>query len=76
MHPWAALVAVAGTPAPILDQLQRDIVATLSNPDLRSRAEQAGFEITPSTPQGLRDRVAADNALYGPLVTEGRVARL
>jgi tripartite-type tricarboxylate transporter receptor subunit TctC len=75
MHPWAALVAVAGTPAPIVDQLQRDIVTTLSNPEVRSRAEQAGFEITPSTPQGLRDRVAADTALYGPLVSEGRVAR-
>ena len=76
MHPWAALAAVAGTPAPIVEQLQRDIVATLSRPEVRGRAEQAGFEITPSTPQGLRDRAAADTALYSPLVTEGRVARL
>jgi len=76
MHPWAALVAVAGTPAPILEQLQRDIVAVLSSAEVRGRAEQAGFEITPSTPQALRDRISADIALYGPLVAEGRVARV
>jgi len=32
--------------------------------------------MTPSTPQGLRERVDADIALYLPLVREGRVAAL
>jgi tripartite-type tricarboxylate transporter receptor subunit TctC len=76
MHPWAALVTVAGTPADTLAQLQRDIVAALGHAEVLKRAEQAGFEITPSTPQALRERIAADSALYGPLVSEGRVARL
>lgn len=76
MHPWAALVAVAGTPSERLEQLQRDLGAVLARPDVRARAEQAGFEITPSTPQALRERVEADTALYAPLVAEGRVARM
>jgi tripartite-type tricarboxylate transporter receptor subunit TctC len=76
MHPWAALVTVAGTPAPTLERLHRDIVAVLSDAEVLRRAEQAGFEITPSTPQALLERIAADSALYGPLVSEGRVARL
>jgi len=76
MHPWAALVALAGTPAPVLAQLQKDIGAVLLEPEVRSRAEAAGFEITPSTPQGLRERIAADVALYRPLVSEGRIARM
>jgi len=76
MHPWAALVALAGTPAAITDQLQRDIGRALAHPEVRSRAEQAGFEITPSTPQALRERIEADVALYAPLVAEGRVARM
>lgn len=76
MHPWAALVAVAGTPAPIVEQLQRDLAAVLQTAQVRARAEQAGFELTPSTPQALRERVDADLALYRPLVSEGRVARL
>lgn len=76
MHPWAALVAPAGTPGPILEQLHRDITAALGTATVRQRAEQAGFEITPSTPQELRERIDADIALYRPLVDEGRIARL
>jgi tripartite-type tricarboxylate transporter receptor subunit TctC len=75
MHPWAALVARAGTPAPLLAQLQSDIAAVLASAEVRRRAETAGFEITPSTPQALRARIDADIALYRPLVAEGRVAR-
>lgn len=76
MHPWAALVARAGTPAPVLEQLQRDIAAALGAPDVVLRAELAGFEITPSTPQALRERIAADRAAVAPLVAEGRIARM
>jgi len=75
MHPWAALVAVAGTPEPVLEQLQRDIGVALKAAEVRQRAEQGGFEITPSTPQALRARIDADVALYRPLVEEGRIAR-
>jgi tripartite-type tricarboxylate transporter receptor subunit TctC len=76
MHPWAGLVALTGTPPAVLSQLHQDIVSALGEPAVRSRAELAGFEITPSSPQALRERVAADLALYGPLVSEGRIARL
>jgi tripartite-type tricarboxylate transporter receptor subunit TctC len=76
MHPWAALVGLAGTPAPVIERLQQDIVGALGTHEVRARAEQAGFEITPSTPQALRARIEADVALYAPLVNEGRVARL
>jgi tripartite-type tricarboxylate transporter receptor subunit TctC len=76
MHPWAALVAVAGTPPPLLERLQLDIVAALDSPEVRSRAELAGFEITPSSPQALRERIAADLALYAPLVSAGRISRM
>jgi tripartite-type tricarboxylate transporter receptor subunit TctC len=76
MHPWAALVAVSGTPPAVLAQLQRDIVAALGATSVRGRAEQAGFEITPSTPQALRERIDADITAYRPLVDDGRLARL
>ena len=44
--------------------------------EVRDRATLAGFEITPSTPQALRDRIHADIALYAPLVAEGRIAQI
>jgi tripartite-type tricarboxylate transporter receptor subunit TctC len=76
MHPWAGLVAPAGTPPAVLAQLQRDIVATIDSNEVRERIEALGFELTPSTAQQFRDRVQADLALYAPLVHEGRVSRL
>jgi tripartite-type tricarboxylate transporter receptor subunit TctC len=76
MHPWAALLAVAGTPTPVLARLEQDIAAALAAPEVRQPTELAGFELTPSTPQALRERIQADIALYAPLVSEGRVARL
>jgi len=76
MRPWAALMTVTGTPEPVLEQLRRDIVAALATDEVRSRAEQAGFELMPSTPQAVLDRVRIDSALYEPLVSEGRIARM
>lgn len=76
MHPWAALVTVAGTAPAVLARLQQDLASALAAPALRQQAEAAGFRITPSTPQGLRQRIEADQALYRPLVEEGRIARL
>jgi tripartite-type tricarboxylate transporter receptor subunit TctC len=76
MHPWAALVAIAGTAPAVVEQLRRDIGLALDAADVRSRAESAGFEITPSTPQALNERIEADIALYAPLIREGRVARI
>ena len=76
MHPWAAMVAPAAVPAARLEQLQHDLLAALDSAEVRARAAQAGFEITPSSPQAVRERMAADDALYRPLVAEGRVAPL
>ena len=76
MHPWAALMTVAGTPRPVVELLQRDIAAALASDEVKSRVEQAGFELTPSGPQAVVERMAADRALYAPLVSEGRVSRL
>ena len=76
MHPWAGLVTRAGTPTSVIERLLQDVTAALAAPDVRTRAQQAGFEITPSTPQALRERIDADIAQYAPLVTEGRIARI
>jgi tripartite-type tricarboxylate transporter receptor subunit TctC len=75
MHPWAALVTVAGTAGPVLQQLQRDIVVTLALPDVQQRARDAGFELTPSAPQAVLDRMRADAAQVAPLVDDGRLVQ-
>jgi tripartite-type tricarboxylate transporter receptor subunit TctC len=73
MQPWAALVGVAGTPAPVLDKIYRQTIAALGNSEIRSRIESAGFDVLPSTPAQLTERIRRDTALYLPLVASGRV---
>jgi tripartite-type tricarboxylate transporter receptor subunit TctC len=75
LHPWAAVVAVAGTPPALLATLQGDLHTAMATPEVRARAEAAGFDITPSSAQAVRDRVAADVALLAPLVAEGRISK-
>ena len=76
MQPWAGLVALAGTPQPLLEQLQRDLVAAIDSDEVRDRIAPLGFDLTPSSAQQFRERVQADIALYAPLVREGRVAKV
>jgi tripartite-type tricarboxylate transporter receptor subunit TctC len=76
MRPWAGLVARAGTPAPVLEQIHRDVLLALASDPVRLRIEGAGFQLAPSTPPQMRDLIGADIATYTPLVREGRVQRI
>ena len=73
MHPWAALMTRAGTPSPVLTTLQLSLAQALASAAVRSRAEAAGFDITPSTAQAVRERMAAETAAVQPLIAAGRV---
>ena len=75
MRPWAGLVARAGTPAPLLEQIHRDVLTALMEDGVRSRIEGAGFQLAPSTPQQMHDLIVADSAEYSVLVREGRVQK-
>jgi tripartite-type tricarboxylate transporter receptor subunit TctC len=51
---WLGICAGAGTPQPILDQLQRQIAAIVATTEYRSLIEKAGSIAVSSTPQELR----------------------
>ena len=40
---WIGIAAPAGTPAPVIGRLNREIVAILENRDVKPRLEQMGF---------------------------------
>jgi tripartite-type tricarboxylate transporter receptor subunit TctC len=50
---WQALFAPAGTPAPVIQQIQRDTSAALALPDVRDKLAGMGMEIVPGTPESL-----------------------
>jgi len=50
---WGAFFVPAGTPAEVVERLNREIVAVLDMPEVRDRLTQAGFIVQSSTPSQL-----------------------
>jgi tripartite-type tricarboxylate transporter receptor subunit TctC len=55
---WAGLYATAGTPQPVLDRLNRELVQIVKSPGFAGRVEPLGFEARATT----RDEFAQFNA--------------
>ena len=65
---WLAFFAPAGTPQPIIDRLQREIVATVSAPDTREALDKAGAEPVTSTPAELAAMIRDGLGKYAAVV--------
>ena len=50
---WLALVAPAGTPQPIIDRVNKELVALIASPDTREALDKAGAEPLTGTPADL-----------------------
>jgi tripartite-type tricarboxylate transporter receptor subunit TctC len=66
---WQAVYAPKGTPKPIVDQLNAEIVKALQTPELKSKLEtQFGMEVAGSTPAELGALTQKDIKQLGELV--------
>ncbi|RZJ26893.1 MAG: tripartite tricarboxylate transporter substrate binding protein [Haliea sp.] len=61
---WFGMFAPAGTPAPIVARINRELVAILSRPELREKGAELGIEIFGSSPRELEDYVKSQIALW------------
>ena len=64
---WVALLAPAKTPRPIIEQLNRAVVAAF-DPELRTRLGDLGIEVATSTPEELQSLIAQELKLHAELV--------
>ena len=64
---WIALLAPAKTPKPIIDQLNRAVLAAF-DADNRSKLAEIGMEVAPAGPEDLRALIARDLKLHAELV--------
>jgi tripartite-type tricarboxylate transporter receptor subunit TctC len=68
-YTWNAILAPAGTPAPIVAKLNAAINKALADPAIFDRLEKAGIDPTPgSTPQQTADFVKAELAKWAPII--------
>lgn len=57
---WLGVATTAGTPAPVLARLQRELHAVLAEPDVSRQLSDWGGAARPSTPEQFRARVEKD----------------
>ncbi|WP_426392736.1 Bug family tripartite tricarboxylate transporter substrate binding protein [Variovorax sp. R-27] len=76
MSSWQAVYAPKGTPRPIVQRLNAEIVRALRQPDVQAKlSDQLAMEIVGSTPEELRDFMAKEIPRWAELVKKsGAVA--
>jgi tripartite-type tricarboxylate transporter receptor subunit TctC len=67
---WFGLFAPAGTPAPVVARINRELTAILARPDLRQRGAELGIDIFGSSPRELEDYVKSQIALWAQLTAD------
>src|SRR6184192_2663258 len=74
MSQWQGVLAPAGTPRPVVQRLNAEIVKAMHAPDVHERiAVQGGNDIVTGTPEEFDVRIRADLERYGKLIREARI---
>lgn len=72
---WNGTAVPAKTPRRVIDRLNREVNAALALPDMKVRLQELGIEARPSTPDGLRDLLAAEIARWTSVVDKAKIER-
>jgi tripartite-type tricarboxylate transporter receptor subunit TctC len=65
---WYALMAPAGTPAAIVDRLQRETVRVLTSPDLRKKFDEQGLAVIGGTSAALAEVIRTESAQWAKVI--------
>jgi tripartite-type tricarboxylate transporter receptor subunit TctC len=68
MTAWTALYAPHGTPKPIIDRLNAEVMKVLTQSETRQKLLQLGLEPAGGTPDQLAALEKQDRAKWGPLI--------
>jgi tripartite-type tricarboxylate transporter receptor subunit TctC len=70
---WYGLMAPAGTPRPVIDQLNAEVHRILALPDVKERFTGLGADPLPSTPERFGAVMRADADKWGKVIREAGV---
>ncbi|WP_370552776.1 Bug family tripartite tricarboxylate transporter substrate binding protein [Cupriavidus basilensis] len=65
---WQAVMAPAGTPAPVIDRLYRELVAIIGSEDVRAKMRAQYFAPAGTAPQSLRETLASEKARWDKVI--------
>jgi len=67
---WFALLAPAGTPAPVVRKLHAETVKALAAPDLRAKFAELGMDIVAGSPEQLAAIIRADIPKWAKVIKD------
>ena len=67
------LSASGGTPTPIINRLNREIVRALNSAEMKEKFLAQGAEVTPSTPEQLAAKIKADMTTAAKVIKEAGI---
>lgn len=65
---WVGVMAPARTPRPVVERLNAELNAVLTDPAVRTRLEELGITATPGKPEQFADVLKRDLGRYGQVV--------
>jgi tripartite-type tricarboxylate transporter receptor subunit TctC len=65
---WYGILTPAGTPRPIVDRLNREIVAVMSSDDMKQKLAHQGTEVRTSTPDEFAAYIKEEIAKWGDVI--------
>ncbi|HYL87776.1 MAG TPA: tripartite tricarboxylate transporter substrate-binding protein, partial [Burkholderiales bacterium] len=70
---WWGVVAPAGTPAAVLERLEKEIGAVVESPEMQKRFQVEGAEALRMSPQDFGAHIAAETAKWTRVVREAGI---
>ena len=74
VYEWNGVFVPAGTPAPVVDRLSKELSAVMRDPDVRARLEGMGAEVIGSTPAELESFRRAEIAKWTQVAKTNKIA--
>lgn len=71
---WFAMLAPAGTPAPIIARLNEEVRKALADPEVQHRLEEQGLVMRGSSPEELRNLTRDQFAKYAKLIQDAGIS--
>jgi tripartite-type tricarboxylate transporter receptor subunit TctC len=73
---FQGIVAPAGTPKDIVDQLYREIEKILARPDVKDRLAAIGFGVTIRSPEEFQVQLKAEAARWAKVIRDANIKRI
>ena len=72
---WNALAVTGKTPRPVIERLNKDIVAALAKPEVRKKLADLNIDADPSTPDEAAQLLAADIRRWAAVIQRANIPK-